>query len=95
MRLESFQHKYLRAYMILDEGLNEDQMDTNEGFDFIKRRLDSLIKNGARDEVEVILLSYSLFTNFLKNCCLWSLTPNLLLFMHVIVVIYDLLLHIV
>jgi serine/threonine protein kinase len=67
MRLERFQHKYLRAHMTLDKGLKEDPMDTKEGFDFIKRRFNSLIKNHVGNEVEVIYLSYLSFTNFLRD----------------------------
>jgi serine/threonine protein kinase len=67
MRLERFQHKYLKACMALDKGLMEDLVDTSEGFDFIKRRLDSPIKNQVGSEVEVIFLSYLLFINSLKN----------------------------
>jgi serine/threonine protein kinase len=66
MRLERIQHKYLRAHMELDKGLKEDLIDTSEGFDFIKRRLESPIKNQVGSEVEVIFLSYLLFINSLK-----------------------------
>jgi serine/threonine protein kinase len=57
-RLEIFQHKYLRAYLTLDEGKQEDTRDTNEGLDFIKTSLDSLILNRGGHEVEVNFLTY-------------------------------------
>jgi serine/threonine protein kinase len=65
LRLETFQHKYLRAHVTLAEGLKEGTSDTNEGFDFVKKRLDLSIKGFESNEVEVISLLHSIYDNLL------------------------------
>ena len=51
--------------MILAEGLKDGTSDTNEGFDFVKKRLDLSIKSFESNEVEVISLLHSLYDNLL------------------------------